>query len=102
MINSREANALNIPETTIKEVIFKRKNNHFEYHDDRYNLLQCIAYLENCGLKSDDVVTTHKHYIFAQNLCITDARFVYKKRQPGIFFVYQNYRYSNISDVSSE
>ena len=102
MINSREANALNIPEISIKEVIFKRKNNHFEYHDDQYNLSQCIQYLESCGLVYDDVCTTNKHYIFTQNLCIRDARFVYKKRQPGIYIVYQKYQYNNISDVASE
>jgi hypothetical protein len=102
MINSRQASILLIPETSLKEVIFKRKMSM----DDGlgyFTISECIEYLKSFELSHDQIVSTHHHYIFEQTLCIRNARFRYIRKSPGVCFVYQNYsRDAVISDISSE
>jgi hypothetical protein len=92
MINSFDATKINLPELTLQKVIFKRKINFYECHEGQYTLPECISYLQNAKLKYDDVCTTHQNYIFQQNVCVSDARFLYKKASVGVIFLWQKYK----------
>jgi len=100
MISASQAIKLLIPEICIKEIVFKRKRSLDDVNS--YELRECISYLIGCNLRYDDVVSTYKHYIFQQNLCIRDANFDYKKKAPGIVYVYQRYSRNLVSDIPIE
>lgn len=91
MINSAQASILNIPTLSLQKVIFQRKLNRIDDYEDGFTLMQCIEYLQSANLVNDDVCSTHKYYIFQQNLIIKDARFKYKHSQPGIIYLWQKY-----------
>ena len=101
MISSREAYALNIPESSIKEVMFRRRKS-IDQPLGYFTLSECIEFLTNAGLRHDEVISTHNHYVFQQQFCIKEAQFKYVRQQPGIYFVWQKYRYTDISDIHSE
>lgn len=100
MITSRDAAKLLIPEVCIKEVVFKRRRSINDVN--AYDLRECITYLIGCDLRYDEIVSTYQHYIFQQNITIRDAHFKYKRRVPGIVYVWQTYSRNHVSDICSE
>jgi len=86
MITSRQAVLLGLPSLSLQKVVFVR---------NEFTLMNCILYLDNNGLNSDDVVSTPKYYIFRQNLIISDEKFIYKNNNPYIAYLYQKYNISS-------
>ena len=74
MISANQAYILNIPETTIKEVMFRRRK-LIDQPLGYFILPQCIEFLTNADLRHDDVVSSHNHYVFQQQLTIKEAQF---------------------------
>lgn len=95
MISAKEAADLGYSPINLFKCCFRRKLNNF---DTGFTLKQAICYLQDHNLKSDDVVTTHQYYVFAQRILIRDSiAFLYKKNQ-NIIFVYQKYKYDPQTD----
>lgn len=97
MISSKEAGALHYPTINLLKVCFQRQLNLI---DEGFTLKQCICYLEDHNFKSDDVVTTHRYYVFRQRILIRDATaFLYQKKYKNIIFCYQKYTYDKDCDL---